>query len=213
MTKDYLISQLQRDKHLKSKLVTKAFEAVDRVDFVPREQETYAYVNSAISIGFQQTISQPQVVAFLLELLSLKKGEKVLDIGSGSGWQAALLSHIVGQSGKVIAVERLKSLIAFSEENLKKYPTLKRRIELIHADGAKGHSKDAPYDKIVAAAAVPVIPKAWKDQVKIGGKIVAPVESSIVCLEKVSARKFEKKEYYGFAFVPLISRALDKKAS
>jgi len=208
MTKDILLQQLQRDRHLKSKLVTKAFEAVDRADFVPRAQETYAYVNSAISIGFQQTISQPQVVAFLLELLDLKKGEKVLDIGSGSGWQAALLSHAVGQSGKVVAIERLKSLIAFSEENIKKYPTLKKRISLIHADGAKGHSKDAPYDKIVAAAAVPSIPEEWKAQVKIGGKIVAPVESNIVCLEKISARKFKKKEYYGFAFVPLVSKAL-----
>lgn len=206
MTQTKLLQSLVRDGYLKTQNIIKAFERIDRKNFVRESEKEYAYLNSALPIGYEQTISQPLVVAFMLELLEPKKGEKVLEIGSGSGWQTALLADIVGGKGKITAIERIPELVLDAKKHLARYPRLKQRFEMLEGDASRGYSTNAPYDKIIAAASANKIPNEWKDQLKIGGFIVASVRESIVRLEKKGANEFEKKEFYGFVFVPLISK-------
>jgi protein-L-isoaspartate(D-aspartate) O-methyltransferase len=147
----------------------------------------------------------------MMELLEPKIGERILDIGAGSGWQTALLADIVDDKGssalpRVVGIERIHELAEMAKKNINSYKLIKSgAVEIVEADGTKGYEQYAPYDKIVAAAAGEEIPEAWKTQLKIGGKIVAPVEQSIVMLEKTSKDDFIKKEYHGFSFVPLVS--------
>ena len=131
MTPEYenLINSLISDGYLKTPLLIEAFKNIDRQDFVPEEYKNSAYINEPLPIGFEQTISQPLTVAFLMELLEPKPGEKILDIGAGSGWSAALLAYVVGKENlqseirnpKIIGIERLSELKEFAEKNLAKY--------------------------------------------------------------------------------------------
>ena len=205
MNYEELIESLIKEGYLKTPLIIEAFKKIDRKDFVPEELGERAYENTALPIGNKQTISQPLVVAFMLELLELKFGEKVLEIGTGSGWNTALMAKLVGESGKIFSIERIEELHQFAKANLLKYGFLERGVAgLLVADGSKGFNDAAPYDKIIAAAAAEEIPGVWKEQLKIGGRIVAPVKNSIVVLDKISVDKFERKEYFGFSFVPLV---------
>jgi len=194
--------------------------------------EDLAQLNEALPIGYGQTISQPLVVAFMIELLEPKEGEKILDVGSGSGWTTALLAELVGEMGKVVAVELIPELKTFGESNVGKYDFIKRGIaQFICGDGSKGCEKQAPFDKILASASIrsvkneipnqgkedksssspfagaregKEIPPAWKDQLKIGGRIVAPIDSSIWLFVKKNETEFEETEYPGFVFVPFV---------
>jgi len=174
---------------------------------MPRNFKDLAEVDEAMSIGQGQTISQPLVVAFMLELLGPKEGEKILDVGSGSGWTSALLSEIVGEKGKVIAVELVPELKEFGEKNAAKYNFAEKGIvEFVCCDGSKGYEKEAPFDKILASASARRLPEAWKKQLKVGGRIVTPINSSIWLFIKKSENEFEEKEHPGFVFVPLIEK-------
>ena len=212
-----LIDSLIQEGWLKTPEIIEAFFEIKRADFMFIRQslgeggpdlEELAELNEALPIGYGQTISQPLVVAFMIEQLQPQAGEKILDIGSGSGWTTALLAHIVGQKGKVIAIELVPELKEFGEKNVAKYNFIKKEIAgFICVDGSKGYKKEAPFDKILASAAAQgEIPKTWKDQLKIGGRIVCPVMSSIWVLEKKSKDEFEETEHPGFAFVPLIQK-------
>ncbi len=200
-----LIDSLKEEGWLQTPAVVRAFEEVKREDFVPAEAKEMARLNEALSIGQGQTISQPLVVAFMIEKLDPAPGHNILDIGSGSGWTTALLSHIVGEKGKVTALEVVPELKEFGEDNLKKYNFVKKGIaEFICRDGSRGLKERAPFDRVLVSAAVQgEIPIAWKEQLKEGGKIVTPVGTSILVLEKKD-NKFKKEEYPGFAFVPLV---------
>ncbi len=205
-TKENLIKELIKDGYLKTPAIIEGFNVIDRKDFVREENKNDAYGNYPLPIGFNQPISQPLTVAFMLELLEPKTGEKILDIGAGSGWQTALLANLVGESGKIIAIERIPELKTFAESNISKYGFIENGIvKILEGDGAKGFSEGAPYDKIIAAATANEIPEAWKDQLKIGGRIVAPVQNSIIVLDKTGPNQFSKKQFFGFSFVPLIS--------
>ncbi|MDP3947327.1 MAG: protein-L-isoaspartate(D-aspartate) O-methyltransferase [bacterium] len=205
MTNESLIEELKREGYLKTSEIIRAFLSVDRRDFVPEEMRAEAYRNTALPIGEGQTISQPLVVAFMLELLRPEAGQKILDIGTGSGWVAGLLSELVGKNGRVISVERIPELSQTANEHLASYGFIKRGIlSLEIGDGTKGWPPEAPYDRITAAAAGAAIPAAWKEQLKIGGRIVAPVGSRIVMLEKRKDGGFSEEAYEGFSFVPLI---------
>lgn len=226
MNKNYedLLSSLIDDGYLKTPEIIEAFKKVDRADFVLDEYKNSAYENSPLAIGYDQTISQPLTVAFMIELLHPKVGDKVLDIGSGSGWQAAILTEIVANGydadvendkneqdqnnlrGSVVAVERILALKEMTEKNLQKYDLIKHGlVSSIFGDGFKGYKAGAPYDKIIAAATADgEIPVEWKRQLKIGGRIVAPIGSSIVVFDKIAKGKYNKKEYFGFSFVPLL---------
>jgi len=201
-----LVDELIEEGWLKTKRYIEAFRKIKREDFLPEDSRDLAGLNTALSIGFGQTISQPLVVAFMIELLEPKEGEKILDVGSGSGWTGALLAEIVGRKGKVIALEVVPELKEFGEKNVAKYGFVKEeRLEFICADATKGYAKEAPFDKILASAAAIKLPDAWKKQLKVGGKIVLPINSSIWLFIKKNENEFIEKEYPGFVFVPLIS--------
>lgn len=202
-----LIDSLIQEGWLKSPRIIEAFEKIQRKDFLPDNIRDLAELNGALPIGFGQTISQPLVVAFMLELLDPHRGEKILDVGSGSGWTSVLLAEIVGDKGRVIAIEIIPELKEFGKKNAEKYNFVgKKIVSFISADGSKGLKRKAPFDKILASASAEKLPKAWREQLKIGGRIVTPIGSSIWLFIKRSETEFEEKEYPGFAFVPLIEK-------
>lgn len=203
--KSSLLNHLIEQGYLKTPEIIDAFKKIKRSDFVLEELKKEINVeeyNAPLSIGYQQTISQPLTVAFMLELLQPKKGDKILDIGAGSGWQTALLCQITGKDGFVFAIERIPELKEFAKKNVEKYNF--NNVEFICGDGSKGLKKGAPFDKIIAAASGKEIPSAWKEQLKIGGRLVAPVENSIWLLVKEDKDRFKEEEHPGFVFVPLI---------
>lgn len=203
-----MIQELIASGYLKTPAIIDAFQKIDRRDFVPDELKEQAYLNVPLSIGYGQTISQPLTVAFMLEILQPKKGDKILEIGSGSGWQTALLSHIVGNNGRVFAVEIIPELMEFGRKNVSKYNFVKNKIaEFHHFNAIGGMPEEAPFDRIVSAASGQEIPKAWQYQLKTDGRIVAPVKDSIHLLIKKDppADGFEEKIYPGFVFVPLVN--------
>ncbi len=200
-----LIDSLIKDKWLKTSRIINAFRKIKRADFMSDDIKNLAELNEALPIGHGQTISQPLTVAFMLEHLQPEAGDNILDIGSGSGWTSALLAQIVGSKGKVTAIEIIPELKEFGEKNVAKYNFIKKGIvQFICTDGSKGYKEEAPFNRILASASAEKIPQAWKEQLKIKGRIVAPVRSSILVLTKKSEKEFEKTEYPGFAFVPLI---------
>lgn len=203
--KNRLIEQLIKEGYLKSPRIIEAFKKIRRADFVSENDKGFAdEYNAPLSIGSGQTISQPLTVAFMLELLQPKKGDRILDVGFGSGWQTALLCRIAGKDGFVYAVERIPKLKEFGESNVKKYRF--KNVEFVCGDGSVGLPDKAPFDKIIAAASADKIPSAWKKQLKIGGRLAAPVKNSIWLLVKKGENDFEEKEYPGFIFVPLIKK-------
>jgi len=210
MARTQLIEQLIHEGYLFTPRIVEAFTHIKRGDFIPPSLRENADTNVPLSIGWGQTISQPLTVAFMLELLRPEPGSIVLDIGYGSGWTTALLAHIVSEegrvgSGKVFAIERIPELAEFGKKNVAKYNFLEKGIaEMICGDGTKGWEEHAPFDCIHAAASARNIPQPWKDQLRIGGRLVLPVENSIWLLIKKSQDGFEEHEYPGFAFVPLI---------
>jgi len=202
-----LIDNLIKEDWLKTPEIIEAFRKIKRIDFLPEDSKDLANLNEALPIEYGQTISQPLVVAFMLELLQPRVGEKILDIGSGSGWTTALLAEIVGERGKIIAVEIVPELKKFGEKNVAKYNFIEKGIvEFICADGSNGYQKEAPFDKILASASAEKLPLAWKEQLKIEGKIVTPIGSSIWQFYKKTEKEFESIEYPGFAFVPLVTK-------
>ncbi len=204
--KEALLQSLVREEHLKTPRIIDAFRAIDRKDFVLSEYAGEAYGNYPLPIGYGQTISQPLTVAFMLELLDPKSGERIMDAGSGSGWTTALLAHIVGKSGRVVATERIPELCTFGEKKVRKYNFIKKGIaRFICGDATRVFEGTEKFDKILAgAAAQDAIPEAWKKCLVVGGRIVAPVGQSVVVLDKIAKDKFTTKEYSGFSFVPLI---------
>lgn len=198
-----LINKLIQEGYLKTDRIIEAFKKVNRADFLPAELDSDAQADIPLPIGYGQTISQPATVAFMLELLQPQLNDKILDVGSGSGWQTALLCELVGFKGKIFAIERIKELKELGENNIKKYNY--KNVKFIHGDGYKGLKKNAPFDKIIAAAESLELSTAWKEQVKIGGRIVAPLKQSLIAIDKIDTDKFKTKEYPGFLFVPLIT--------
>lgn len=198
-----LIHKLISEGYLKTDSIIDAFDRVNRADFLPPDLETEAEANVPLPIGHGQTISQPLTVAFMLEKLQPEKGDKILDVGAGSGWQTALLAHIVGQKGRVYGIERIPELVEFARDNLKKYSF--KNIELVEGDGTKGLKKKAPFDKIIVAASAKEIPEALKEQLKINGKLLIPMaDNTLRLLTKKGKNKFKEEIFHSFVFVPLI---------
>ena len=201
-----LADELIEDGVLRTPELIKAFRVIDRADFVVPDLQGEAYANVPLPIGRGQTISQPWTVAFMLELLQPKAGESILDVGSGSGWQTALLAQVVGEAGAVVGLEIIPELCAMGRANVGKYDFFERGIVVMHCQSAlDGFAAAAPFDKIIAGAAGETVPVAWQDQLAVGGKIVTPIGSSVLLLVKRSSTQWEREEHPGFAFVPLVA--------
>lgn len=188
--------------------ILEAFAKIHREDFLPPDLKELAQLDEALPIGCGQTISQPLVVAFMLELLEPKKGDRILDVGAGSGWTTTLLSHIVGIEGKVVALEVIPELAEFGKRNVAKYSFIEKGIaKYLCQDGSAGYALEAPYEGILVSASLPTkdLPHAWQDQLKITGKIVVPIKESIWVFTKKSKEEFKEQEYPGFVFVPFVS--------
>jgi len=212
-----LTDALIQDGYLKTPEIIESFERIDRADFIPADQRAHAHCNTPLAIGSNQVASQPLLIAFMLELLQPKKGERILEIGAGSGWQTAILADIVSGSdapdgdesirGSVVGVERISELCEFAESNLERYGFVgKGAASIVCGDGSKGYKHDAPYDKIVSSACLSEdVPQVWKRQLKIGGRIVAPIGSNVVVIDKLSRTTYIRKEFFGFSFSPLVA--------
>ncbi len=205
MQKNELISYLIKTGYLKTKIIIDAFYSVPREEFVLPEYKKYAYTNDALPLIEGQTISQPLTVAVMTEALQPEKGNKILEIGTGSGYQAAILSHVVGSSGKVITVERIPSLVVYAKERLKAY----KNVSVFYYDGTNGYPPKAPYDRIIVTASSPALPPPLLEQLKPHGKIVIPIRDEMFLIEKNS--KLKKTFLGNFLFVPLIGKYGFKK--
>ena len=200
---DELIGQLITQGYLKTPAVIDAFRKIRRREFLPPEVIDRETVDAPLPIGHGQTNSQPLTVALMFELLAPKTGDRVLDVGSGSGWTSAMLAHIVGPGGAVYGIERIPELKEFGQTNAARYHF--KNLKFFCRDGSKGLKKYAPFDRIIVAAAALEIPQPLKDQLKPGGRLVIPTaDGTLRLLEKNKDNKFVEKEYPGFAFVPLI---------
>lgn len=207
-TRDDLVQHLLDGGVLKTPAMVAAFRAIDRRDFVIPALTEAAYADTALPIGLGQTISQPYTVAYMLELLQPQAGHTVLDIGFGSGWQTALLAHIVGSAGHVTAIEIVPELCEMGRRNVSRYGFINSGVVEMHCrSGLPGYAERAPYDRIIVAAAGERIPPAWLEQAAAGGRIVAPVGTDIVLLKRKGTVDWEREDHPGFVFVPLVDHA------
>lgn len=185
--------------------VLKAMMRVKRHLFVPSHLSDQAYADYPLPIGEGQTISAPHMVAMMCDYLELKKGDKVLEIGAGSGYHAAVIAEIIGDEGHVYSVERIKWLVEFSKENLKRAGY--KNVTVILSDGTLGLSEHAPYDKISVTCAAPDVPPPLLEQLKTGGKMVIPIgkyRQVLYLVEKKNGVERERK--CSVVFVPLLGR-------
>lgn len=200
-----LVNDLIRNGYLRTDCVIDAFSKIHRIEFIPEDLAAQADANIPLPIGHGQTISQPLTVAFMLELLDLKEGYNILDVGSGSGWTTALLAHIVGEKGKVTSLEIIKELCEFGEGNVEKFGFIEKGIvEFYCESAASGFEKNSPYDRILVSAAVDELPVALKEQLAVGGKMVIPIRTDIWYVEKKSADDLYIEKFPGFVFVPFV---------
>jgi len=187
---------------VKNEKVLAAMRKVPRHLFVPENMKLYAYQDEPLLIGEGQTISQPYIVAYMSEALQLKGHERVLEVGTGSGYQAAILAEIVKE---VFSIELLESLSLHAQDVLKKLGY--KNIHFKIGDGTLGWKEHAPYDAIIVTAAPTKVPKALQDQLITEGRMVIPVGAAFQELVLVTKekRKFKKKKLLPVRFVPLIT--------
>jgi len=199
--KELLIRGMMEYGALRTPKIIEAFRVIDRKYFVPDWFADEIYGDYPLPIGENQTISQPTTVAFMLELLGAQEGDRVLDIGSGSGWTTALLGHIVGESGEVIGLERQKALVEQGRKNIRAFHFAHVKIEQA---GEKLGMPGEQFDAILVSASAPEIPEQLLEQLRTGGRLVIPVQNSVYRFVKESQTEVRREEYPGFIFVPLI---------
>ncbi len=177
---------------------------VPRERFLPDGESIFAYDDSPLPIGQGQTISQPYIVAYMVEALDLKGGEKVLEIGTGSGYAAAIVAEIAAE---VYTIERIEGLASKANDTLKELGY--DNVHVRHSDGTLGWAEEAPFDGIVVTAAAPDVPDTLKQQLKVGGRLVIPVGETkwyqaLVRVTRVAESEFETEDLLPVRFVPLI---------
>lgn len=204
-----MVDDLIKGGYLKTPRIIEAFSKVNRADFLPEEIKDSAEANQALPLMHGQTNSQPLVVAFMLEELQPEKDQRVLDIGSGSGWTTALLAEIVGPKGSVVGVEIVEELCRFGQDNLDRLGY--KNIEIRCGDWNTEIKEDESFDRIQAACASPFLPVKLKEILKIGGRLVLPIEynkwgdQSIRTIIKNTVDDFDEMDHPGFVFVPMTS--------
>lgn len=196
-----LVDFMIKEGVLHTPSVIDAFRFTDRTVFVPEETASEQYGDYPLPIGGGQTISQPSTVAIMLELLGAQSGDKVLDIGSGSGYTTALLSHIVGENGSVVGIDRVDSLVEYGKKRLEILGIKNAKIEKA---GNKLGKPDEHFDRILVSAAAEEFPKSLIYQLNIGGVAVVPVGNNIIRAVKKQGGEADLESIYGFRFVPLI---------
>ncbi len=184
--------------------VIRAFSNIPRELFVPEDYKKFAYEDRPLPIGFGQTISQPYIAALMTEALHINKGDKVLEIGTGSGYQSAVLSYL---GAKVYSIERVNELAGRAKDSLK---ALKLEAEVNIGDGTLGWDEYAPYDRITVTAASENVPLPLLDQLKNGGDIIAPIgtrwRQELTLIHKIGKSNVQKTSVCGCVFVPLIGK-------
>lgn len=200
-----LVDNLERKGYVKSDAVSKAMRKVPRELFVPDNVKSSAYIDSPQPIGRGQTISAPHMVAMMVEGLDLQEGHKVLEVGGGRGYHAAVLSELVGDEGQIYSVELIDELARSAREALQKGGF--ENVEVVIGDGSKGYREAAPYDRISVACGAPDIPPPMIDQLKKKGKILIPVGGqyyqTLYRATKVKINEIKKEDLGGVLFVPL----------
>ena len=208
---DNLVRKLRDSGYIKTDAMERAFRAVPREEFVHPDARKHAYRDTPLSIGLGQTISAPHMCVIMCEGLELKPGHKVLEVGAGSGYHAALTAEMVAPTGSdstghVYTVEIVKGLIEFSQSNLDR-TGYNDRVTLIHGDGGKGLPDEAPFDRIFVAAAAPNIPQPLIEQMSPGGILLIPVGSGyfqeLLMIRKDKHGNISRRAWGGVAFVPL----------
>ena len=199
------VENLVREGIIRSEAVRRAFLKFPRYLFVEERYRKYAHLDEPLPIPAGQTISAPHMVAIMLELAELKPGMNVLEIGTGSGWNAALMAELVKRD--VYTIERIPELVEFAKRNLERAGV--ENVHVILGDGSKGFPPKAPYDRIIVTAGAPDIPKPLVEQLKPGGKLIIPVGSyhlwqNLLEVIKREDGSIEVKNHGGVAFVPLI---------
>lgn len=201
--RENLIESLKTRGYLSSPCVIEAMLKVQRHKFVPENLQSEAYLDTPLPIGQGQTISAPHMVAIMTEALDVKENHKILEIGTGSGYQAAVLAEIA-KYGEVYTIERISELAEQAKKNLAGY----KNVEVIIADGTLGYQKEAPFDRIIVTAGALDIPQTLINQLKDCGKMLIPVGGrffqDLILVEKREG-KIIKKNLGGCMFVPLIS--------
>ena len=205
MDREELVKKLKKYGYIRTKEVEKGFLEVDRGIFLPDDRKQFAYEDHPLEIGFEQTISAPHMVAMMCELLELKKGQKVLEIGAGTGYHATMIASIIGKNGSVYTIENIPELAEIAAENIKT-AGYEDRIQVIVGDGSLGYEEEGPYDSILVTCAAPQISDPLKKQLKDPGNIVIPIGS--LYLQKLYRFKRNgenwKREAHGdVLFVPM----------
>lgn len=195
-----LVKYLTGAGFIKTAAIGEAFRKVPRHNFVKQVYFDMAYEDIALPIAKESTISQPSTVATMLELLQPQPGDNILEIGTGSGWQASLMAMCVMPRGHVVTVEIDNEVAEFAKKNIERSGIL--NIRLLSGDGSLGYIEEAPYDKIIYAAALPDVPKQILAQLKVEGRVVAPVGTRLLQTLKVIEKIDEKrsKEYTAGTF-------------
>ncbi len=202
--RDEMVLRQLQNRDIRDERVLAAMRKVPRHLFVPADQRANAYWDGPLPIGFGQTISQPYIVALMAEAMKLTDSSKCLDIGTGSGYAAAVLAEL---SGQVVSIERIPELAEIARGNLNDagYPD----VEVLCTDGSLGYAQEAPYDAIAVAAGAPAVPETLKRQLKIGGRLVIPVGRShrfqdLIRIRRTAEDEFQTDNLGGVAFVPLL---------
>jgi len=193
--------------------VLKAMLRVPRHKFVPEYEQRAAYTDRPLEIGYGQTISAPHMVAIMCEILELSEGHKVLEVGAGSGYNAAVMAELVGKSGHVYTVERIEPLVNFARKNLEEIGY--DNVTVLLENGSMGYPEYAPYDRIAVTCATPYIPEPLLEQLKPGGIMVIPVGSysqELFRVKKDSKGNIHKKKKGEVIFVPLIGKCGFRKS-
>lgn len=209
---ELLVQRLVRQHILRSKEVIEAFRRAPRYNFLPEELRQYAAIDEPIPIGYGQTVSAPHMVAIMDEELELKVGQKVLEVGAGSGWHAATVAELVAPTdqpkeswGHVYTIEIVPELAQMARINIEKNG-YSDRVTVIEGDGSLGYEEKAPYDRILVTAAAPEVPKPLIQQLKTGGILLIPVGAIRFYQTLIKVRKedgIRMEDLGGVAFVPL----------
>jgi protein-L-isoaspartate(D-aspartate) O-methyltransferase len=203
-----LVKNLWNHGYITQENVKQAMIKVPREEFMPLDVRPYAYIDRPLPLGEGQTISAPHMVAIIAEKLELDDGMKVLEIGTGFGYNAAVIAEIIGKKGHVYTIERIESLALKARENLTK-TGYSGTVSVIIGDGTHGYPEKAPFDRIYATASAPKVPEPLKRQLKIGGTLLTPIGSDhyfqeLVSLKRVSEDEYKRQKLGGVVFVPMI---------